>query len=130
MPKCDFNKVPLPFYWNHTWKWVFSESLLHIFRIPFYKNTYGELLLGVLPQTRYFQEFCKNPQGNTPRLSPFLLKSDLHSPKKTFICINESPLKLMENAFYFILRALFVLKLFKLLSWLFGHLEKRAWLER
>ena len=24
MPKCDFNKVALPFYWNHTLAWVFS----------------------------------------------------------------------------------------------------------
>ena len=36
----------------------------------------------------------------------------------------------MENAFYFILKDLFVLKMFKFLSWLFGHLEKKAWLER
>ena len=30
----------------------------------------------------------------------------------------------MKNAFYFILKALFVLKIFKLLSWLFGHVKK------
>ena len=36
----------------------------------------------------------------------------------------------MKNAFYFILKALFVLKIFKFLSWLFGHAEKTAWLER
>ena len=29
---------------------------------------------------------------------------------------NESPLKMMENTFYFILKALFVLKIFKFLS--------------
>ena len=34
-----------------------------------------------------------------------------------------------ENAFYFILKALFVLKIFKFWSWLFGHIEKTAWLE-
>ena len=44
------------------------------------------------------------------------LKSDSHLPKKfLFICLNESPLKLMKNAFYFILKALFVLKIFKFL---------------
>ena len=37
----------------------------------------------------------------------------------------ESPLKMMNNAFYFTLKALFVLKMFKLLSWLFGHVLKR-----
>ena len=30
---------------------------------------------------------------------------------------------------YFILKALFVLKIFRLLSWLFGHVEKTTWLE-
>ena len=34
------------------------------------------------------------------------LKSDSHLPKKfLFIYFNESPLKMMENAFYFILKA-------------------------
>ena len=37
----------------------------------------------------------------------------------------ESPLKMMKNAFYFIIKALFVLKIFKFLSWLFDHVEKR-----
>ena len=34
-------------------------------------------------------------------------------------------LKIMKNAFYFISKALFVLKTFKLLSWSFGHAAKR-----
>ena len=52
------------------------------------------------------------------------LKSDSHPPIK--IC----PLKLMKNAFNFMLKALFVLKIFKFLLWLYGHLEKTAWLEK
>ena len=32
---------------------------------------------------------------------------------------------MMKNAFYFILKALFVLKIFTFLSLLFGHVEKR-----
>ena len=36
----------------------------------------------------------------------------------------EIPLKMMKNAFYFISKALFVLKIFKFLSWLFGHVAK------
>ena len=45
------------------------------------------------------------------------LKSDSHLPKKIcFICLFESPLKMMKNAFYFIIKALFVLKIFKFLS--------------
>ena len=52
----------------------------------------------------------------------------LHIPKKKRLF--DSPSKMMKNAFYFILKAFFVLKIFKFLSWLFGHVEKTAWLER
>ena len=38
---------------------------------------------------------------------------------------NESCLKIMKNAFYFMLKALFVLEIFTFLSWLFGYVEKR-----
>ena len=31
----------------------------------------------------------------------------------------------MKNAFYFMLKALFVLELFKFLPWLFGYMEKK-----
>ena len=58
-------------------------------------------------------------------LFALVLKSDSHLPKKFFICFNDNPSKIMKNAFYFILNALFVLKIFKFLSWLFGHVEKR-----
>ena len=36
----------------------------------------------------------------------------------------------MKKAFYFILKALFVLKIFKFLSRRFGHIGKMDWLER
>ena len=59
------------------------------------------------------------------------LKSDSDiSKKKIIICFNDSSSKIMKNTFYFILKALFVLKIFKFLSWLFGHVEKTAWLEK
>ena len=35
----------------------------------------------------------------------------------------------MKNALYFISNVLSVLKIFKFLSCLFGHIEKTAWLE-
>ena len=45
------------------------------------------------------------------------LKSDSYLPKNfIIICFNDSPSKMMKNAFYFILKALFVLKIFKFLS--------------
>ena len=39
--------------------------------------------------------------------------------------VTESPLKIMKNAFYITWKALFILKIFKFLSWLLGHVEKR-----
>ena len=50
-------------------------------------------------------------------------------PSKKFccICFNKSTLKIMKNGFCFILNALFILKIFKLLSGLFGRVEKTAW---
>ena len=36
----------------------------------------------------------------------------------------------MENTFYLVLKAFFVLKIFKYLSWIIGHVEKMVWLER
>ena len=50
----------------------------------------------------------------------------LTSKKNCVVCFIESPLKMMKNAFYFILKALFVFKIFKFLSLLFEHAEKRA----
>ena len=46
------------------------------------------------------------------------------------ICFIESPLKMIKNVFYFIFKPVFVLKIFTFFSWLFGHLEKTAPLER
>ena len=43
------------------------------------------------------------------------------SNKICVICLIERSLKMMKNSFYFILKALFVLKIFKFLSRLFGH---------
>ena len=48
------------------------------------------------------------------------------SKKMCIICLIESPLKMMKNAFYFILKALFILKIFEFLSRLFGHVGKTA----
>ena len=40
----------------------------------------------------------------------------------------ENTLKVMENAFYFTLKALFILKIFTFLSWRFGH-DVLVWLD-
>ena len=50
------------------------------------------------------------------------------STSEKFFCylLDRKPLKMMKNAFYFILKALFVLKIFKFLSRLFSHVGKTA----
>ena len=52
------------------------------------------------------------------------------SKKNYFIYVNDSPLKWMKNGFTFILKALFILKILKFLSWTFGLVEKTTLLER
>ena len=44
--------------------------------------------------------------------------------KKCVICFIESSSEMIKNPFYLILEALFVLKIFKLLSQLFGQVRK------
>ena len=54
------------------------------------------------------------------------LKVGLSTSKKIcLICFNESPQKNDEKYFYFIWKVLFVLKIYKFLSWLFGHVGKQ-----
>ena len=58
------------------------------------------------------------------------VKIGISPSKKTYvICLIESPFKMMKNAFNFILKALFVLKIFKVLPRLFGHVGGKAWLQ-
>ena len=55
-----------------------------------------------------------------------VFKVGLSPSKKNYcICFNESPLKVMENAFYFTLKTLLVLKIFKFFCWLFGHVKNQ-----
>ena len=55
----------------------------------------------------------------------YRFKSDSHLPKKfCAICFIKRPLKMIKNAFYFIFKALSVLKIFKVLSGLYGHVGK------
>ena len=61
MPKCDFNKVPKQFYWNHTSVWVFSCKFAAYFRTPFHKNNSGWLLLG------FVESSCTVVITTTPR---------------------------------------------------------------
>ena len=56
-------------------------------------------------------------------LSILIPKGELSGLRK--IMATESPFKIMKTTFYFTLKAIFVLEILKLLSYLFGHVEKR-----
>ena len=71
------------------------------------------------PEFFFADKVCKSYQ------KALTLKPVSHLSKRiTFICFNENLLKMMKNAFYFILKALFVLKILKFLSRRFGHVEE------
>ena len=57
-------------------------------------------------------------------------KVGLPPSKKKIICFNDKPSKMMKDTFYFILKALFVLKIFRRLPWLFGHAEKKGLIKK
>ena len=60
-----------------------------------------------------------------------MIKAGLSPSKKIcLICFIEIPLKMMKNTFFFMLKALSILKIFKFLSRRVGHVGKTAWLER
>ena len=65
-------------------------------------------------------------------VAPNCFKVGLSSSNKScLICFKGKPLKMAKIVFfYFILKALFVLKIFKFLFRLFGHLGKTASLEK
>ena len=62
--------------------------------------------------TGYFGEIPPNSGHGNKFYSLLMMDSHL---KNWFICFNES-LKMMEDAFYFTLKIIFFLKIFKLLS--------------
>ena len=68
--------------------------------------------------------FNRFKSGGTLLISWFINFKGALSGLRQFLA-TESPLQMMESIFYFTLKAFFILKIFKLLSWLFGQAEKR-----
>ena len=74
-----------------------------------YQNIFGLVFLA-----SYNTLSATNYQVNIKKLSPYPLTRNIDVCSKV---ATESPLEMVKNAFYFILKALFVLKIFKFLSW-------------
>lgn len=59
-------------------------------------------------------------------IDQYIVKSGSHLPRKLFVlCFNEGPLKMIKYVFNFMLKALFALKLFIVVSYLFVYVKKR-----
>ena len=120
---------------------VLSESVFCIFdslfdalTFPFCREVYFSLcqsdvfyffILWMLHIFLYKWNFWNSKSQKLFR-GMFFIKVGLSPSKKNcFICFNESFSKFMKTAFYFILEALFILKIFNFFPWLFGQIEER-----
>ena len=102
------------FWWNSSKCFLTSGSLNTSFICLAFTFYSSSVFFFILVNTFSFDEF----------------KLGSHLQKKIVICLIESPIKMMKYAFYFILKALFVLKIFKFLSRIVCHVGKTALSER
>ena len=97
--------------------WDLRKGLISKRKLPWVKifntitqlNEYGSL------SSLFTQNICND-------FSSCVMIHLLYFPQKTLKSDYHPPM--VKNAFYLILTALFVLKIFKFLSWLFAHVEK------
>ena len=93
--KC-INKTPAPYRYSLHLFCRSSSLFQNTWQWTKYLNVVMDYYLFFYISVKYFQ-------------------SDSHV-KKIYICFNDSPSKMLKNELYFILKALFVLKIFKFLS--------------
>ena len=81
---------------------------------------------GASKQNTLFQKICPKKCTHTPNVQnrPWFKVRLSPSKKIWVVCFIESPLKMMNNAFYLILKALFVLKIFKVFIMTFWSSRK------
>ena len=92
-------------------------------------NRYIEkyLIANVTGFHSFMNTFCITPLHNIGILQ---IKSNYENFLRPLLGLRnflatESPVKMIKNPSYFTLKAFFVLKIFKLLSWFFSHVEKQ-----
>ena len=125
-----------------TWKQELASSILWVIvGCEFHKNCFDLWLTQVRNQTffesrggfvklgLFDKHFLKTQDKKVPErknLKFFLLDTFKGPPSdlRQFLTI-ESPLKMIKNAFYFMIKALFVLEIFTFLSWLFNYVGNR-----
>ena len=88
MPKCDFNKVALQLYWNHTSAWVFSCKFA-----AYFQNNFSQEHLWVAASVDY-KHYTRATQSFNQDIVNELFKLfiTLHKKKKTcYLFIYENP---------------------------------------
>ena len=105
-------------------KWQ-TKILKNCFYKDFNKESFRQALQHELSNNGKFAEFNGEFKSILNHHAP-IKQSKLHGNSKPHIKgALSGPLKKMKNAFYFISKALFVLKIFRFLSWHFGHVARR-----
>ena len=97
---------------NQLSRWLFWFQILFIFSPYKLRRILLQNASYILSQKETIQK--RNCWHNF-YIQNYALQSDSHLLKIRFICCKESPLKMGKNAFYFILKAFFVLKILKFL---------------
>ena len=127
-------------YTSCKWSTIFKCNISILFTtcscyISYFKNMWIWIITNIWFNDFYFRFKCLNHLHFwSLKTYHFLVKYFEDSLSESFngslsglrqFLAAESPLEMMKNAFYFTSKALFVLKVFKFLSWLFGHVSKR-----
>ena len=118
--------------WGKVWKkGLFYLVPKYVFLTYFSKNLTKKVFKIYKPVTLYPIKWWLFKVFAWLQESPLLIENVVKGAASYLreILATESPWKMMKNAFYSFLN-LFVLKIFQFLSWLFGHVEKTARLER
>ena len=115
---CEIHKFQnLWHHHRHCWIWKLHFSLF-LWILNTIKMKFGQILLYLITNiSNIFLSQCWRLE--TSSMLFYYFKGTLLGLRQ--FLTTESPLKMMKNAFYSILKALLILKILKLLSWLFGH---------
>ena len=101
-------------------KSVYFNFCLSLFHCQAHPHNFVHHFFPVKPIIRSYKDL----------LQTRVLKSDSHLPEKKMLLFASMIALQKWWKMLFYLKALFVLKIYKFLSWLFGHVQKTPWLQR
>ena len=104
-------------YQTHDYDCFYSQispTLEHVVVLSHYTQSYQQIFVSQGPHSNNIHP--RNCGHLRQQHTCYLSHRTLIFQKNCFICSSKSHLKMMKNAFYFILKAFFVLKIFNFLS--------------